>query len=158
MGYFHMPAQSKVNDNRVNEQRIGRRCKGLAAACLLLLSTGLRAQSTTQPSQLPKTAPATASILSSYEDQNVTAIEIAGRPNLDSSKLTPLFEQHAGEPFSIQKVDESIAALKSAGKFSEVQLQVEPEANGVRVLMIVEPAVWFGIFQFPGRKGFPIRS
>ena len=103
-------------------------------------------------------APATASILSSYEDQNVTAIEIAGRPNLDSSKLTPLFEQHAGEPFSIQKVDESIAALKSAGKFSEVQLQVEPEANGVRVLMIVEPAVWFGIFQFPGRKGFPIRS
>ena len=155
MGYFHMPAQSKVNDNRVNEQRIGRRCKGLAAACLLLLSTGLRAQSTTQPSQLPKTAPATASILSSYEDQNVTAIEIAGRPNLDSSPLTPLFQQHVGEPFSIQKVDESIAALKSAGKFSEVQLQVEPEANGVRVLMIVEPAVWFGIFQFPGAERFP---
>ena len=48
----------------------------------------------------------------------------------------------------------SIAALKSAGKFSEVQLQIEPEANGVRVLLIVEPAVWFGIFEFPGAERF----
>jgi hypothetical protein len=36
-----------------------------------------------------------------------------------------------------------------------VQLQVDPEANGVRVLMIVEPAVWFGIFEFPGAERFP---
>ena len=107
------------------------------------------------PSQLPKTAPATANILSSYEGQNVTAIEIAGRPDLDTSKLTPLFQQRVGEPFSKQKVDDSIAALKTAGKFTEVQLQVEPEANGVRVLMIVEPAVWFGLFEFPGAERFP---
>ncbi len=63
-------------------------------------------------------------------------------------------EQHAGEPFAREKVDQSIATLKSAGKFSEVQLQVEPEANGVRVLLIVEPAVWFGIFEFPGAERF----
>ena len=124
-----------------------------------LFPTGLRAQSTTkpseQPSQQPKTAPATESILSSYEGQNVTAIEVAGRPGLDSSKLTPLFQQRAGEPFSRQKVDASMAALKSEGKFSEVQLQVEPEANGVRILLIVEPAIWFGIFEFPGAERFP---
>ena len=107
------------------------------------------------PSQLPKTAPNTANILSTYEGQNVTAIEIAGRPGLDTSKLTPLFQQQAGQPFSKQKVDESIAALKSAGKFTEVQLQVEPEADGVRVLLILEPALWFGIFEFPGAERFP---
>ena len=72
----------------------------------------------------------------------VTGIEVAGRPGLDSSKLTPLFQQHVGEPFSRQKVDQSIAALKSAGKVSEVQLQVEPEANGVRILLIEEPAIF----------------
>ncbi len=83
------------------------------------------------------------------------AIEVAGRPGLESSKLTPLFQQHAGEPFSRQKVDASMATLKSEGKFSEVQLQVEPEANGVRVLLIVEPAIWFGIFEFPGAERFP---
>jgi outer membrane protein assembly factor BamA len=84
----------------------------------------------------------------------VTAIEIAGRPDLDSSKLTPLFPQHAGEPFSREKTEQSIAALKSAGKFSDVQLQIDPEANGVRVLLIVEPAVWFGMFEFPGAERF----
>ena len=107
-----------------------------------------------QPSQLPKTAPASQVILSSYEGQNVTAVEIAGRPNLDTSKLLPLLQQHAGEPFSKEKIDQSIATLKSAGKFEEVQLQIEPEANGVRVLLIVEPAVWFGIFEFPGAERF----
>ena len=35
-----------------------------------------------------------------------------------------------------------------------MQLQIEPEANGVRVLLIVEPAVWFGIFEFPGAERF----
>ena len=128
----------------------------LWAVSALALCTGLRAQNsvTEQPSQQPKTAPASQAILSSYEGQKVTAVEIAGRPNLDTSKLLPLMPQHAGEPFSKDKIDQSITALKSAGNFSEVQLQVEPEADGVRVLLIAEPAVWFGIFEFPGAERF----
>ena len=124
VGYLRVLAQSSVNDSGVG---LNRRWTVLVAAGLLAFCTGLQAQSKEQPSQTPKTAPATASILSSYEGQNVTAIEIAGRPGLDTSKLTPLFQQQAGQPFSKQKVDESIAALKSAGQFSEVQLQAEPE-------------------------------
>ena len=126
----------------------------LWAVSALALCTGLPAQETEQPSQQPKTAPASQAILSSYEGQKVTAVEIAGRPNLDTSKLLPLMPQHAGEPFSKDKIDQSITALKSAGNFSEVQLQVEPEADGVRVLLIAEPAVWFGIFEFPGAEKF----
>ncbi len=147
-----MTAQSEVGDRRLG---LSRRCKALSSIGMLALCTGLPAQNTSQPSQLPKTASATENILYSYEGQNVTAIEVAGRPDLDTSKLTPLFPQHAGEPFSRQKIDQSIAALKSAGKFSEVQLQIDPESDGVRVLMIVEPAVWFGIFEFPGAERFP---
>jgi outer membrane protein insertion porin family len=152
VGYFRVQAQSRVKETRI---RFNRRCKALIAVGALALCAGLQAQSTTDPSQLPKTAPPTQTILSSYEGQNVTAIEIAGRPDLDAGKLTSLFQQHAGEPFSKEKVDASMAALKSAGKFDEVQLQIEPEANGVRVLMIAEPAVWFGIFEFPGAERFP---
>jgi outer membrane protein assembly factor BamA len=121
----------------------------------MALCSGLLAQNSTQPGQLPKTAPANQAILSSYEGQNVTAVEIAGRPNLDTSKLLPLLQQHAGEPFSREKIDQSTATLKAAGNFSEVQLQIDPEANGVRVLLIAEPAVWFGIFEFPGAERFP---
>src|ERR1700722_18284395 len=132
----------------------GTRLQVAGTLCFLAMSVTLLAQSTEQPSQEPKTAPQTQAILSSYEGQNVTAVEIAGRPDLDTSKLLPLMEQHQGEPFSREKVDQSIATLKKEGKFDEVQLQVEPEANGVRVLLIVDPAVWFGIFEFPGAERF----
>jgi outer membrane protein insertion porin family len=126
-----------------------------AGFLLLALCVGVRAQNPNDPTQQPKTAPDRQTILSSYEGQNVTSVEIAGRPSLDTSKLKPLLQQHAGEPFSRQKVDQSIATLKSEGKFTEVQLQVEPEANGVRVLLVAEPAIWFGIFEFPGSGRFP---
>jgi outer membrane protein insertion porin family len=125
----------------------------------LVLGAGATAQNTAkpteQPAQQPKTAPATQSILYSYEGQNVSSIEIAGRPDLDPARFLPLFPQHPGEPFSREKIEQSIDALKHAGNFSAVQLQVEPEANGVRLLLIVEPAVWFGMFEFPGAERFP---
>src|ERR1700733_5341090 len=139
--YLRALVQSRADDSRIT---LNWRCTVLVAAALLAILPALPAQSPEPPSQLPKTAPNTAAILSSYEGQKVIAIEIAGRPNLDSSKFTPLLQQKAGEPFDKQKVDESIATLKNEGKFTEVQLQVEPEADGVRVLMVVEPAIWFG--------------
>jgi outer membrane protein insertion porin family len=119
---------------------------------MLACAAGLAAQNT--PAQVPKTAPATIAILSSFEGQQVTSVEIGGRPDLDTSTLLPLLQQKAGEPFSKEKIDQSIATLKSSGKFPEVQLQVDPEANGVRVLLIIEPAMWFGIFEFPGAERF----
>ena len=121
---------------------------------LFALCGALNAQNPNDPKQLPKTAPEQQAMLSSYEGQNVTAVDIAGRPDLATSKLIPLLQQHAGEPFSKDKIDQSIATLKREGKFTEVQLQVEPEANGVRVLLVAQPAVWFGIFEFPGAEQF----
>jgi outer membrane protein insertion porin family len=144
VGHFRMTAQSKGRTT----------IKSLWFATVLVLCSGLAAQTTSQPFEQPKTAPQTQAILSSYEGQNVTAVEIAGRPTLDASKLLPLLPQRSGEPFSKEKIDKSIDTLKKAGSFDEVQLQVEPEANGVRVLLIVEPAVWFGIFEFPGAERF----
>jgi outer membrane protein assembly factor BamA len=94
-------------------------------------------------------------MLASYEGQNVSSVEVAGRPDFMSSAYSSLFAQKPGEPFSQEKVNRTAAAIKSAGKFEEVRIQVEPEFNGVRILYIVEPAVYFGIFQFPGAERFP---
>jgi outer membrane protein assembly factor BamA len=120
---------------------------------------GLHAQSGSAPGKQttakPATAPeAAAQILSSYEGQNVTAVEVAGRPRSAASAFDSLFAQKAAEPFSIDKVNATLAALKAKGDVTDVRVQVDAEANGVRILFILEPAVYFGLFQFPGAERF----
>ncbi|MCU1307905.1 MAG: outer membrane protein [Acidobacteriaceae bacterium] len=124
----------------------------VAIAACIALSVGAGAQTTPtqQPSQTPKTAPQTAQVLPSYEGQRVSSVEIAGQPNVRTADLLPYLAQKKGEPFSQTKVDQSIAALKRTGKFHDVQLEVWPDPDGVRVLFVLQPAIYFGIFDFPG--------
>jgi outer membrane protein insertion porin family len=110
--------------------------------------------SPTQAPPPPQTAPQTKQVLPSYEGQRVSTVEIAGQPDVDTSSLIPLLQQRGGEPFSQQKVDASIAALKKSGKFQDVTLEVRPDPTGVRVLLILQPAIYFGIYEFPGAPGF----
>ena len=96
------------------------------------------------------TPPQVKRVLPSYEGQNVSSVELAGAPGIRTSDLEQYLAQKEGQPFSKQKVDQSIAALKASGRFKDVQLQVVPDLNGVRVLLIVQPGIYFGIFEFPG--------
>lgn len=109
------------------------------------------AKKTPQDSNLPPAE----QILSSYEGQAVTTVEIAGRPDLKTSDFESKFAQKAGQPFAREKVEASAAALKDTGQFRKVRIQVEPEAKGLRVLFVLEPAVYYGIFQFPGAERYP---
>jgi len=112
-------------------------------------------QSSQAASSPASSAASTASqTLSSYEGQNVTAVQIAGRPDLDSSQYASSFAQKVGQPFSNEDVDRTAAALKAATNCDSVRIQVEPEAKGARVTFVLEPAVYFGIFQFPGAERF----
>ena len=113
------------------------------------------AQSTApSPGQTQQGASQTAQLLASYEGQDVSSIEIAGHPELSVSQFASSLAQQSGKPFSQKDVNATAAALKSNGQFKEVRIQVEPEANGLRVLFILEPAVYIGIFQFPGASRF----
>src|SRR5689334_19744910 len=42
---------------------------------------------TQNPAQTPKTAPQVKEVLPSYEGQNVTSVELAGQPNVDTKDL-----------------------------------------------------------------------
>jgi outer membrane protein assembly factor BamA len=88
--------------------------------------------------------------LSAYEGQNVSSVVLAGRPELDTAKFLLLVEQQAGEPFSEDKVKSSVAALKATNQFKNVKSELLPEANGVRVLFILEPAIYIAMYSFPG--------
>lgn len=104
---------------------------------------------------MPLTTAAAEKMFSSYEGQNVDSIEIAGQPQLKTAEFEGSLEQKAGQPFSKDKVNQTADALKAATKFQNVRIQVDPDAKGVRILMILEPAVYFGVFQFPGAVQFP---
>jgi outer membrane protein assembly factor BamA len=123
-------------------------------ALLFALALSLSALSQTTPTQspgeTPRTAPQVREVLPTYEGQTVSSVELAGRPDLNIAALQPLLAQKAGQPFSEEKISESIRALKATGKFNNVQLQVRPEATGVRVLFVLQPALYFGVYEFPG--------
>jgi outer membrane protein assembly factor BamA len=63
--------------------------------------------------------------------------------------------QREDQPFSAAKVDQTITALKHTGKFRDVQLDLRPEQDGVRIMFILQPAVYFGIYEFTGAEHFP---
>jgi outer membrane protein assembly factor BamA len=128
----------------------------LAAVCVLGGAvSSLSAQSGSASGKQAPEKPATAAqILLSYEGQHVTAVEVAGRPQSSALEFEPFLVQKPGEQFSSDKVNATVAALKASGKVTDVRVQVDAEANGVRVEFILEPAVYFGIFQFPGAERF----
>jgi outer membrane protein insertion porin family len=88
--------------------------------------------------------------LSAYEGQQVSAVEFAGRPNLNQAALRPLLVQHAGEPFSVQNVEATITNLVTKGHIPQVRPEIVPEAEGLRIYFILEPALYIGLLEFPG--------
>jgi outer membrane protein assembly factor BamA len=155
-----MPPARSISDQPVSRTSF----KKALSVCCALLWVGLVpawAAQEVKPGQdrgatsLPQTTAAAEEMLGSYQGQTVTSIEIAGQPNLNSAQFEPSFAQKAGQPFSKDKVNQTAAALKTQAKFQDVRIQVDPDANGVRVLLILEPAVYFGIYEFPGASVFP---
>ena len=120
---------------------------------IVLLATSVAAQSKSAQ-QSPQTAPQVKEVLSSYEGQRVIAIELAGRPGLDEKELRPFLAQKQDEPFSQAKVEQSINALKGSGKAKEVELEIRPQADGIRLMFVLQPAIYFGIYTFPGAQRF----
>jgi outer membrane protein insertion porin family len=84
----------------------------------------------------------------SYQGLKVAAVELAGRPGLDVQQLRKMIYQPVDEPYSQQKIDETVAALKKTGQFSDVTSMVMPEAKGLKVLIVLHPAVYFGMYDF----------
>jgi hypothetical protein len=57
------------------------------------------------------------------------------------------------ENFSIS-TDRTLAALRGATE-SNVELDIRPEQDGIRVIFVLQPAVYFGIYSSPARSVFP---
>jgi outer membrane protein insertion porin family len=85
-----------------------------------------------------------------FDGQTVSSVEISARPNADAEALRERIEVRAGKPFSARELSESVASLQQTQLFSEVQVSLEPEQAGLRVLFILQPADYVGVIEFPG--------
>jgi outer membrane protein insertion porin family len=91
-----------------------------------------------------------------YEGQPVAALDLVTDPRVDVQNLQALVEQKAGQPYSKQEIDATVAALNRTGIFTKVDVQVEPETAGLHVMIVMEPAYYYGVMKFPGAaKAFP---
>jgi outer membrane protein insertion porin family len=86
----------------------------------------------------------------SYEGQNVAAVELVANPKIAVESLQPLVQQRADEPYSAAKVEGTISGLQGTGRFSKVEVEVKPDPGGLHVTFTLEPALYFGILDFPG--------
>src|SRR5215471_5756875 len=74
--------------------------------------------------------------LLSYEEQLISLVELAGRPDLDTERLQQLIPIHTGERLSRERILKAINALRSTHQFKDVEVQLRPELNGVRVTSV----------------------
>src|SRR6266849_10254721 len=86
----------------------------------------------------------------SYDGERVAAVDLVADPKISLDSLRPLVQQKPDEAYSTPKVEATISALKETGRFSKVEVDVKPDPGGLRVTFTLEPALYFGIFDFPG--------
>src|SRR5690348_11473836 len=77
-------------------------------------------------------------------------VELVTDPRVDIQPLQNLVGQKAGEPYSRQAIENTIKALKGTGRFTAVDVAVQPVATGLKVLFVMEPAFYYGVAEFPG--------
>ncbi len=94
--------------------------------------------------------------LALYSGQTVSSVEVAGQPGVTFESVRNLITVKQGSPLTQTEVDTSIKALKERGGFQGAHVDIEPEADGVRVEFILQPAVYVSMYEFPGAvKEFP---
>jgi outer membrane protein insertion porin family len=85
-----------------------------------------------------------------FEGQRVSIVDISATPTMNVEAYRSAIVQKAGQPFSIQAIRDSAAALQKTQMFSKVQVSIEPEQAGLKILFILQPALYVGILNFPG--------
>lgn len=85
-----------------------------------------------------------------YEGVRVAFVDLVVRPGLAIEPFRPLILQKTQEPYSNEKIKSSVAALMQTGHFSKVDVEVTPEASGLRVTFVGQPAFYVGVIYFPG--------
>jgi outer membrane protein insertion porin family len=87
---------------------------------------------------------------SMYEGQKVGSIQLAANPKINVDAFRSLVQQPEKATYSTAKVQASLDALNKSKRFNKVELEVKPEPNGLQLTFVLQPALYYGIVEFPG--------
>ena len=85
-----------------------------------------------------------------FEGQKVSEVQIAARADVNLDDVRKFITQRPGEPFSAEAMNASVAALQQSHLFTEVQVSLQPEQDGLQVVFILQPADYVGAIEFTG--------
>ncbi len=88
--------------------------------------------------------------VSSYVGQKVSAVEVAGRPDVTYKTVEGMIAVKPDQPLTEQAVNASVNALKASPGVTDVRVNLQPSADGVQVEFVLRPAMYVGMYQFPG--------
>jgi outer membrane protein insertion porin family len=86
------------------------------------------------------------------EGQNVSAVSLIANPHRNLEPLFAVVTQKANAPYSQNRIEASAEALRKAGGFPKVDVNVVPDVSGLRVNFLLEPAYYLGVVSFPGAE------
>src|ERR1039458_2691667 len=72
-----------------------------------------------------------------YEGLKVSRVVLVAQPALNVEELRPLVAQKADTPYSTAQIRKTVTALQGTGKFTKVEVEVNPEVEGLRVSFIM---------------------
>ena len=85
-----------------------------------------------------------------FEGRNVSKVEVALAPGKDIELAKSLLVQKAGQPLSRAAIQQSVAQLQQHPEFRRVQVSIEPDQNGLRIVFLIQPVYVVGLVTFPG--------
>ncbi len=90
-----------------------------------------------------------------YEGKVVQAIEIPGVAEADREHILQLLPQKTGEALDRVRVRDSIRALYSTGRFADIQAEVTPSGDGVRLAFTTSANFFVGAVDVDGAPARP---
>ncbi len=92
---------------------------------------------------------------SNYEGKIVQSVELPGALQRDREHLLQLLPQKAGVPLQRALVSDSIKALYTTGRFADIQAEVTPSGDGVRLSFVTSPNFFVGAVDVEGAPSRP---
>jgi len=87
---------------------------------------------------------------SMFDGQKVGTIELIANPKVNVDSYRHLIQQPENSPYSVSKLQASLNALRRTSRFKKVELEVRPDPQGLHLMFILQPALYFALIEFPG--------